>query len=93
MIILRRTAYYMRALGRESLPPQNSAWLAANAYDLNAIFNDIEHAARANYPNICTHKHPALRRHDIRQYLEAHGYRVDHHTIAWDHAAQPPPLY
>jgi hypothetical protein len=92
MIILRRTAYYMRALGRESLPPPNAAWLAANAYELNAIFVDIERAARNNQPNIYTHHHPAVRRHDIRQYLEAHGFRVDYHTVAWDHAVQPPPL-
>lgn len=93
MIILRRTAYYMRALGRESLPSQNAMWLAANAYELNAIFNDIERAARANEPNICSHRHSALHRSDIRRYLEDHGYRVDNHTVAWDHAVQPPPLY
>jgi hypothetical protein len=93
MIILRRTAYYMRALGRETLPSHKSAWLAANAYELNAIFMDIEHAARNNRPNINTHRHPAVKRHDIRQYLEAHGFRVDYHTLAWDHAIQPPPLY
>ena len=94
MIILRRTAYYMRALGRESVtPPQNAAWLAANAYELNSIFVDIERAARNNQPNISTHHHSAIHRHDIRRYLESHGYRVDHHTITWDHAITPPPLY
>ena len=93
MIILRRTAYYMRALGRESLPSAKSAWLAANAYELNGIFVDIEHAARKNLPNIRTHHHPAINRHDIRQYLEAHGFRVEYNTLAWDHAVQPPPLY
>lgn len=93
MIILRRTAFYMRALGREALPSQNAVWLAANAYELNAIFNDIECAARANVPNICTQRHLALQRADIRQYLESHGFRIDHHTIAWDQATQPPPMY
>ncbi len=92
MIILRRTAYYMRALGREAqLHPQpNSIWLAVNAYDLNAIFSDIERAALNNSQSICTVKHPALRRQDIRDYLEKHGYCLDHHTISWDHAATPP---
>ena len=93
MIILRRTAYYMRALGREAQPPPNSIWLAVNAYDLNAIFSDIERAALNNIPNICSHKYPALRRQDIRDYLEKHGYRLDHHSISWDHAVTPPVLY
>jgi hypothetical protein len=93
MIILRRTAYYMRALGREALQPPNVAWLAANAYELNAIFTDIERAARNNHPNICSLHHPAVHRSDIRQYLEAHGFRTDYHTIAWDHATHPPTMY